>query len=264
MCKIGDVWQFTDLWFMSNLDNILILMLIHPCLQMVSFWQALEYHASRVAVSQQIFFRNTNAPFSWNILYFWILTRHGGRKKTLKRFGTKRIVWKRTSFLFYFHYLYLWNFYPSLPLPPKKKHWESTLFFLSLLDSSVNLEYSGEEYYKLFFSIMYCFLTVQTFKCVLPNPGACHKYPICIFVIQGVKNLKACAKLGHVLNMKFVFTFFTFTNFLTVMIQKARFPSAERPKTCFFDHFSKEKAKYPSAERPFLASKQTSGRIIYS
>jgi hypothetical protein len=48
------------------------------------------------------------------------------------------------------------------------------------------------------------------------------------------------------------------------MIQKARFPSAERPKTCFFDHFSKEKAKYPSAERPFLASKQTSGRIIYS
>ena len=152
----------------------------------------------------------------------------------------------------------------TLPSPchQKKKHWEGTLFFLSLLDSSVNLEYSGEEYYKLFFSIMYCFLTVQTFKCVLPNPGACHKYPICIFVIQGVKNLKACAKLGHVLNMKFVFTFFTFTNFLTVMIQKARFPSAERPKTCFFDHFSKEKAKYPSAERPFLASKQTSGRII--
>ena len=112
MCKIGDVWQFTALWFMSNLDNILILMLIHPCLQMVSFWQALEYHASRVAVSQQIFFRNTNARFSWNILYFWILTRHGGRKKTLKRFGTKRIVWKRTSFLFCFNYLYLWNFYP--------------------------------------------------------------------------------------------------------------------------------------------------------
>jgi hypothetical protein len=53
-----------------------------------------------------------------------------------------------------------------------------------------------------------------------------------------------------------------FRQALTVMIQKARFPSAERPKTLFFDHFSKEKAKYPSAERPFLASKQTSGRII--
>jgi hypothetical protein len=48
----------------------------------------------------------------------------------------------------------------------------------------------------------------------------------------------------------------------TVMIQKARFPSVERQKTCFFDHFSKEKAKYPSADRPFLASMQTSGRII--
>ena len=125
----------------------------------------------------------------------------------------------------------------------------------------------GEEYYKFFFHCAlfpYSTPKGQNFKCVLPNPGACHKYLICIFMIQGVKNLKACAKLGHVLNMKFVFTFFTFTNFLTVMIQKARFPSAERPKTCFFDHFSKEKAKYPSAERPFLASKQTSGRIIYS
>ena len=121
MCKIGDVWQFTALWFMSNPDNILILILIHPCLQMVVFQGLSKRHASRVAVNKEIFFRNTHAPFSWNIFYFWICTRHGGRKKTLKRFGTKRIVWKRTSFLFYFNYLYLWNFYPSLPLPPKKK-----------------------------------------------------------------------------------------------------------------------------------------------
>ena len=49
---------------------------------------------------------------------------------------------------------------------------------------------------------------------------------------------------------------------LNVMNQEARFPSAERPKTCFCDHFSKEKAKYPRAESPFLATKQTSGRII--
>jgi hypothetical protein len=46
------------------------------------------------------------------------------------------------------------------------------------------------------------------------------------------------------------------------MIQKEKYPSAERQKTCFLDHYSKEKAKFPSEGRPFLASKQTSVRII--
>jgi hypothetical protein len=48
----------------------------------------------------------------------------------------------------------------------------------------------------------------------------------------------------------------------TVMIQKAKFPSAERWKMKKFLVFTAKKAKMPSAGRPVLASKQTYGRII--
>jgi hypothetical protein len=44
------------------------------------------------------------------------------------------------------------------------------------------------------------------------------------------------------------------------MIQKARFPSAERRKRTKLMVFTAKKSKI--AERPFLANKQTSGRII--